>query len=75
MKDFHQVYFLEPLYAIFRSVLIIVLTVLSCTKVSLSAWQYFVHGKGEVINVLPIIPYEILAVILCTFYILLYATK
>ena len=60
-------FFLEPLYAIFRSVLIIVLTILSCTKVSLSAWQYFVHGKGEVINVLPIIPYEILAVILCTF--------
>ncbi|MBS7578343.1 MULTISPECIES: cation transporter [unclassified Enterococcus] len=65
-------FFLEPLYAIFRSVLIIVLTILSCTKVSFSAWQYFVYGKGEVINVLPIIPYEILAVILCAFLYLYY---
>lgn len=58
---------LEPLYGIIRALMILTLTVLACIKVSLSAWRYFAYGEGEVINVLPIIPYEILAVILCSF--------
>ncbi|MCQ2011361.1 cation transporter [Sporolactobacillus sp. STSJ-5] len=66
---------LEPIYALIRSLLILSLTVFACINVSQSAWNYFIYGKGKVINVLPIIPYEILAVVLCGFLYFFYMRK
>ncbi|MFT8312323.1 MAG: cation transporter [Sporolactobacillus sp.] len=66
---------LEPIYALVRSLMILFLTVFACINVSQSAWNYFIYGKGKVINVLPIIPYEILAVVLCGFLYFFYMRK
>lgn len=61
----YGLFVLEPIYALVRSLMILSLTVFACINVSQSAWNYFIYGQGKIINVLPIIPYEILAVFLC----------
>ncbi|MCI1689439.1 MAG: cation transporter [Leuconostoc mesenteroides] len=45
---------LEPLYAFFQSLM----------TVSSKAYQYFVYGHGQLLNIAPVIPYEIVMVIL-----------
>lgn len=55
---------LEPLYAFFQSLLTIVLLLISLMTVSSKAYQYFVYGHGQLLNIAPVIPYEIVMVIL-----------
>lgn len=61
-------HFLEPLYAVLKSILVLVLLVFSVYSVSVGAWDYFVHGKGEPLNIAPIIPYALAMVIECFFF-------
>ncbi len=58
-------YFLEPLYAIFKSLLTLTLLIVTVLATSYSAYKYFVYGIGDVMNIGPIFPYAILMVILC----------
>ncbi len=55
---------MEPLYSLFQSLLTIVLLAVSLIKVSLKAYRYFVYGQGSLMNVEPVIPYEIVMVLL-----------
>ena len=57
--------FLEPLYAILKSILTLVLLIFSAVVTSIAAYQYFAHGIGEAINIGPVLPYTISMVILC----------
>jgi predicted Co/Zn/Cd cation transporter (cation efflux family) len=59
------VYFLEPLYAILKSLLTLSLLVVSVVVTSVAAYQYFAHGTGNVMNIAPVLPYTISMVILC----------
>ncbi len=59
------IYFLEPLYAIFKSLLTFSLLIFSVYGTSQTAWNYFVYGVGEPLLIEPIIPYAILMVIMC----------
>lgn len=61
-------HFLEPLYAVLKSLLVLVLLIFSAYSVSVEAWDYFVHGKGQPLNIAPIIPYAIAMVIECFFF-------
>ncbi|SYW04428.1 putative Cobalt-zinc-cadmium resistance protein [Oenococcus oeni] len=64
-KKFPEGFFvLEPLYSLFQSLLTIVLLAVSLIKVSLKAYRYFVYGQGSLMNVEPVIPYEIVMVLL-----------
>lgn len=58
-------YFLEPLYAIFKSLLTLSLLVISVFTTAQSAYLYFTQGIGEVMNTSPIIPYSIAMIVLC----------
>lgn len=58
-------FFLEPLYAIFKSLLTLFLLVFSVTTTGQAAWEYFAHGVGEPMNIGPVLPYTILMVVLC----------
>lgn len=60
--------FLEPLYAVLKSLLVLILLVYSVYSVSLDAWVYFTQGEGQPINIGPIIPYAIAMVIECFFF-------
>lgn len=60
--------FLEPLYAVLKSLLVLVLLIYSVYSVSLDAWVYFTSGEGQPINIGPIIPYAIAMVIECFFF-------
>lgn len=62
----HGYFFLEPLYAILKSLLNFVLLIYAVVSVTSKAMNYFLHGIGEVMNYGPVIPYEIIMVILCT---------
>lgn len=55
---------LEPLYAFFQSLLTIILLMVSLITVGGKAYQYFVYGHGHLLNIAPVIPYEIMMVIL-----------
>lgn len=59
-------HFLEPLYSIFKTLLILTLLIFSVYKTSVTAYQYFKFGIGEVLNLSPILPYAITMFILCT---------
>lgn len=61
-------HFLEPLYAVLKSLLVLVLLVFSAYSVSIEAWDYFIHGKGQPLNIAPIIPYAVAMVIECFFF-------
>lgn len=58
-------YFLEPLYAIFKSSLTLYLLVASVTSTARSAYTYFTTGMGEPLKYGPILPYSIAMTILC----------
>ena len=58
-------YFLEPLYAIFKSLLTLFLLVISVIGTAKVAWNYFTHGVGEPLMIEPIIPYAVIMLIMC----------
>lgn len=58
-------YFLEPLYAVFKSVLMVVLMIVALVTASGVAYNYFVYGKGQVMNTAPLPAYAILMAVLC----------
>ena len=57
-------YFLEPLYGIIKSILLLFLLAFSLTETTSTAYEYFAFGVGEIIYVTPVLPYSILMVIL-----------
>ena len=58
--------FLEPLYSIFKTLLIVSLLVFSVGKTSITAYQYFKYGTGTPLNLTPVLPYTISMFVLCT---------
>ena len=58
-------YFFEPLYAVFKSVLMVVLMVVALVTASQVAYDYFVYGKGQVMNTAPLPAYAVLMAVLC----------
>lgn len=58
-------YFLEPLYAIFKSILTLSLLIFSVTGTAKVAWNYFMHGIGEPLMVEPVIPYALIMLVMC----------
>lgn len=58
-------FFLEPLYAILKSLLVIFLLMTSVWTTFKSASAYFLDGTGSVMQLGPVLPYTILMVILC----------
>lgn len=58
-------YFLEPLYAVLKSVLTLALLGASVFSAAGAAFAYFVHGTGSPMNIGPVVPYAISMVILC----------
>ena len=46
--------FLEPLYSIFKTLLIVSLLVFSVGKTSITAYQYFKYGTGTPLNLTPV---------------------
>lgn len=58
-------FFLEPLYAIVKSLLVIFLLITSVWTTFKSASVYFLEGKGTVMHLGPVLPYTLLMVILC----------
>lgn len=61
----HGLYYLEPLYAVIKSVMMIVLMVVALVEAGQVAIAYFVHGKGEVMNTAPLPFYAVLMTVLC----------
>ena len=61
----HGLYFLEPFYAVLKSLLMIVLMVVALVTASQVAFDYFAYGKGEVMNTAPLPAYAILMTVLC----------
>lgn len=55
---------LEPLYSLFQSLLTICLLFVSLTKVGMKAYKYFIYGQGSLMNVGPVVPYEIVMLVL-----------
>lgn len=58
-------HFLEPLYAILKSLLTLILLVFSVYSTSKTAWNYFAHGTGEPMKSGPVLPYAVLMGVLC----------
>ncbi len=58
-------HFLEPLYAILKSLFILILLGTSLAETSKTAYNYFFYGTGEIMNIGPVLPYSIAMVILC----------
>lgn len=58
-------FILEPLYALLKSSLSLLLLTSSTITVSISAYRYFVHGQGDILNALPVVPYTLVMVCLC----------
>ncbi|MGT2951352.1 cation transporter [Streptococcus cuniculi] len=61
----HGLHFLEPLYAIFKSILIILLLILAFINASETALHYFIAGEGDPLIIGPILPYTLFVVLLC----------
>lgn len=61
----YGLFVLEPIYVIFKSLLMLFLLVFTTVSVSKNAIAYFVDGIGEKMHMGPVIPYEITMVILC----------
>ena len=59
------IYFLEPLYAILKSLLTLILLVVSVVATSKAAYEYFAYGNGSPMNIGPVLPYTISMVVLC----------
>lgn len=58
-------YFLEPLYAVFKSVLMVVLMIIALITASQVVYDYFIYGKGQVMNTAPLPAYSVLMAVLC----------
>lgn len=58
-------HFLEPLYAILKSLLMITLMAYSVYSTGLIAYAYFATGNGSIMNTSAILPYTLAMVILC----------
>ncbi|NEW61859.1 cation transporter [Granulicatella sp. zg-ZJ] len=58
-------HFLEPLYAIFKSILILFLFLIAFINATDNALQYVLKGEGEPLDIGPIVPYTIFVVVLC----------
>ena len=58
-------YFLEPFYAIIKSLLMFALLIFSIVESGLSAYDYFKTGVGNTIDFSIILPYSVLMVIMC----------
>lgn len=58
-------YFLEPLYAIFKSVLIIAVMVHALISSAQVAFDYFFNGNGQIMNTAPIPAYSVAMTVLC----------
>lgn len=61
----HGLYFLEPLYAVFKSTLLIGMMVYAVISSSQVAFDYFIHHKGTVMETAPIPLYSVAMTILC----------
>jgi predicted Co/Zn/Cd cation transporter (cation efflux family) len=59
------IYFIEPLYAILKSLLELSLLVFSAFATAIPAYEYFAHGAGSEMNIGPVLPYTIIMVALC----------
>ena len=55
----HGLYFLEPLYAFFKAVLMLVLMVYALITSSKIAFDYFIHGNGQVMETAPLPLYAV----------------
>lgn len=58
-------HFLEPLYAILKSLLILSLLSISFIATFQTAYEYFFNGIGDVMNTEPVLPYTFAMVVLC----------
>ena len=58
-------YFLEPLYAVFKSLLTLFLLITSVISTAISAYAYFTKGIGGPMNIGPVFPYAVAMVVLC----------
>ena len=58
-------HFLEPLYGILKSLLILFLLGMSFVTTFQTAYNYFLFGVGEIMNTAPVLPYTLSMVILC----------
>ena len=61
----HGLYHLEPLYAVIKAILMVVLMAVALIEAGQIAIDYFVHGKGEVMNTAPLPFYAVLMTVLC----------
>ncbi len=61
----HGHFMYEPLYAILKSLFIFGLLISATVSSAMKAIDYFQYGAGEKIIIGPVIPYEIVMVILC----------
>lgn len=61
----HGLYFLEPLYAVFKSVLLIVMMVYAVISSAQTAFEYFVHGNGHIMETAPLPLYGVAMAVLC----------
>lgn len=61
----HGLYFLEPLYAIFKSLLMLSLMAYALVSSAQIAYDYFIYGSGQVMNTTPIPAYAFSVTILC----------
>ena len=59
-------HFLEPLYSVFKTLLIVSLLVFSVVKTAVSTYMYFTTGEGTPLNLTPVLPYTIIMFILCS---------
>ncbi|EHN58841.1 cation transporter [Oenococcus kitaharae] len=55
---------LEPLYSLFQSVLTVVLLSMSLVTVGIKTYAYFAHGEGSVLDIGPVLPYEMVMILL-----------
>lgn len=58
-------YFLEPLYAIMKSLSILFLLVISVFSTGRTAWTYFEKGTGSPLITGPVVPYAITMMVIC----------
>lgn len=71
----YGLFFLEPIYVIFKSLLMLFLMVFTIISVSKKAVAYFMSGVGERMILGPVIPYEIVMVTLCCVLFLFYRSQ
>lgn len=61
----HGLYFLEPLYAVFKSALLIVMMVYALISSTQTALEYFLHGEGQIMETAPLPLYGVAMAVLC----------